>query len=292
MGVTIDPPGAIFGPRTSPHYEMLWLMEGEATARVGKQVIQCKEGTILLRRAGVQDYYEWSTQHRTVHAYIHFDLDKGRQKRVSQAKVPTFRKMTVSDVIRPLFLYLLKLEERPQTIQSALMLPVLDLILESYIRGEVELKTQPSSNLPEPVGRAIEMIRMTMAQNPVPALPLNQIAAASGTTPGYLCRIFKKTVEVGPVEYAKMARLDKAAQQLRTTNLSLKEIASITGFFDAFHLSKSFKQVYGLSPKSFRHNSKNEWISQRNPIIRTLYCRFDPNACPNEDETAPAKKKP
>ena len=86
------------------------------------------------------------------------------------------------------------------------------------------------------------------------------------------------------MEYAKLARLDKVASQLRNTNLSLKEIAYSTGFFDPFHLSKSFKQVYGLSPKIFRQRPDKEWVSQRNPIIRILYCRFDPNTCPAPNE--------
>jgi transcriptional regulator GlxA family with amidase domain len=80
-------------------------------------------------------------------------------------------------------------------------------------------------------------------------------------------------LELGPLEYAKLARLDRVANQLRRTPLSLKEIALSTGFYDAYHLSRSFKQVYGLSPKAFKESPYNEWLSQKNPIIRTLYSR-------------------
>jgi AraC-like DNA-binding protein len=36
--------------------------------------------------------------------------------------------------------------------------------------------------------------------------------------------------------------------------LSLAQIAGETGFADAFHLSRAFKQVTGVSPRQFRHH--------------------------------------
>src|SRR5579872_4621922 len=78
-GITVDPPGATYGPRVKKNNEFIWVMEGEVTAYFDRQVIKAEAGSVLLRRAGVKDYYEWSPKHRTVHAYIHFDLDPSRK---------------------------------------------------------------------------------------------------------------------------------------------------------------------------------------------------------------------
>jgi len=272
-GITIDPPGATYGPRIQNHYEFIWIMEGEATAYLDRQVIRAEAGCVLLRRPGVKDYYEWSSKRRTVHAYIHFDLDPKRRALLSKSSVPLFRNMPPNDILRPLFGYLLSLDEKREPLRTELMLPALGLMIQSYVSGELSVKPQPSAHLPKAVEKAIEIIQDRASQSPPRPLRLKDLAQGANTTPENLCRLFKKALELGPLEYAKLARLDMAANQLRRTSLSLKEIALATGFYDAYHLSRSFKQVYGLSPKEFKESETNDWLSQKNPIIRTQYRR-------------------
>lgn len=270
-GVTVDPPGSTYGPRKQNHYEFIWIIEGEATAYFGRQIIRAEAGTILLRAPDVKDYYEWSPQRRTVHAYIHFDLDPKRRTKISKPGVPFSRAMPPNDVFRPLFSYFLGLNEKAGPLSGELMLSVLDLMIQSYIAGEVEMRVQPGAHLPEAVEQVVQMIRVCVTQTPPKSLLLKELAQVAHTTPENLCRLFKKNLDLGPLEYAKLAKLDRAANQLRRTSLTLKEIALATGFYDAYHLSRSFKQVYGVSPKEFKESVYNEWLSQKNPIIRTLY---------------------
>jgi AraC family transcriptional regulator len=270
-GITVDPPGTNFGPRQLFHYEFVWIMEGEATVTFDKQVIKAPEGSVLLRRSGVADYYEWSTTKHTVHAYVHFDLDPKRRAMVSKNWIPSSRILPPNDIFRPLFGYLLGLEEKKEPLKSQLMLPVLDVMLSSYITGEVAVKSKPANQLPDSLEHVLEAIRNNTAQNPPPTIRLKQLAMTAHTTPENLCRLFKKYLNLGPLEYTKLAKLDRAANQLRRTSLSLKEIALATGFYDAYHLSRSFKQIYGLSPKEFKESPFSEWLTQKNPIIRTLY---------------------
>lgn len=270
VGVTIDPPGATYGPRVQNHYEIIWMMEGEAKATFDRKTIEVVEGSILLRYPGVKDYYEWSPKRRTVHAYVHFDLDPQRRARLSKPVVPASRKMPPNDILRPLFGFLLQAVGMVEPLRSELALPALDLMLRAYVSGEVTVKPSPHPRLPEAVERAVEAIRENTAQSPPAPLRLKELSQAAHTTPENLCRLFKKSLQVGPLEYVKLARLDRAANQLRRTPSSLKEIALSTGFYDAFHLSRSFKKVYGVSPKEFRETEANEWIAQKNPIIRML----------------------
>ena len=53
--------------------------------------------------------------------------------------------------------------------------------------------------------------------------------------------------------YQKERKLEMAASLLKTEpDMQLREIASMLGFYDEFHLSKSFKQKYGVSPREYR----------------------------------------
>ena len=53
--------------------------------------------------------------------------------------------------------------------------------------------------------------------------------------------------------YQKERKLEMAASLLLTEpDLHLREIANTLGFYDEFHLSKAFKQKYGMSPREYR----------------------------------------
>jgi len=273
IGMTLDPPGATYGPRHEDHHEFIWIMEGEVLAHFNKRVLHAGAGTILLKRPWVKDYYEWSTQHRTVHAYVHFDLDDVQRRKLSQPQVPVFRQLPPNNLFQPLFSYILNLGDKPEPLRTELMLSVLNLMVESYASGELELRTQPAIQLNEAVQRAIEVIHYhTSHESPSP-LTLTALAQAAHTTPANLCRLFKKALDLRPLEYSKLMRLDKAARQLRQSTLSLKEIGLSNGFYDAYHFSRSFKNVYGVSPKDYRESKDADGIAKKNPIIRVLYER-------------------
>ncbi len=270
-GVTADPIGATYGPRLSDNYELIWIMEGEVKAAFGQAVVYGKEGAILFRRPGVRDYYEWSTKSRTVHAYVQFQVPARGGFSIPRKGVPASRTMTSNDVLRPLFNYLLKLDTQKEPRRTELMVPTLELMLRSYITGQVGVKPQLASQLPELVQRSVEVITRKTSLDPPEHLSLTELARVVHSSPENLCRLFQKSLHLGPLEYAKLVRLDRAANLLRRSNQNLKQIAASTGFYDAFHLSKSFKKVYGLSPKDFKVSKLNEWITQKNPIVQTLY---------------------
>jgi transcriptional regulator GlxA family with amidase domain len=144
-------------------------------------------------------------------------------------------------------------------------------MISIYTSGDAEIIHEPAEPLPQSIERVTRMIRSMTSQVPPPPLQLKQLAMEAHTSPENLCRLFKKHLNLAPLKYVKLAKLDRAASQLRLTSLSLKEIALNTGFYDTYHLSRSFKEIYGLSPMEFRKSDANAWLVRRNPIIRTLY---------------------
>ena len=47
-------------------------------------------------------------------------------------------------------------------------------------------------------------------------------------------------------------RLEQSCRLLRTTSLSIQEVAEQTGYSNPLTFSKVFKNAYGLSPKNYR----------------------------------------
>ncbi len=269
-GITIDPPGATYGPRTRRHFELIWLMEGEAKAVFDGQELHAPEGALLLRLPGVTDYYEWSPTRRTVHAFMHFDLDQARRRALKRKPLPSLLLPPPNDILRPLFSYLLQLAEAAEPERSRLMLPSLDLLLRAYGSHHAQ-KPAPSAPLHPTVQQAAELLRKRLAKDPAATPALDALAQELHCSTATLCRLFKADLDLAPLEYARLLRLDLAAARLRRSSQSLKEIALGTGFYDGNHFSKQFKAVYGLGPKEFRASELSEWLTQRNPIVRMLY---------------------
>ena len=67
--------------------------------------------------------------------------------------------------------------------------------------------------------------------------------------------LFKDCFRVAPMTYVNRLRLQQAAHMLRSTNDAVSKIGQSCGFPDPFHFSRSFKDVYGKSPKFFRKSA-------------------------------------
>lgn len=77
------------------------------------------------------------------------------------------------------------------------------------------------------------------------------LAERTGMSPRNFHRRFTETMGETPARFVETLRLDHARQLLRTT-LSLKEIATQTGYATPGQFSKSFTRRFGLSPGLFR----------------------------------------
>jgi two-component system, response regulator YesN len=71
-------------------------------------------------------------------------------------------------------------------------------------------------------------------------------------SPNYITRLFKKYTDLGFVAYISSVRINKAMELLSDTDLSIKEIAYMTGYNNINYFYKSFNRIAGTSPGGFR----------------------------------------
>ncbi|MCR4903822.1 MAG: helix-turn-helix transcriptional regulator [Butyrivibrio sp.] len=53
-------------------------------------------------------------------------------------------------------------------------------------------------------------------------------------------------------ENIKKPRMNKAAELLKTSDMTVSEIADRLGFYDCSSFRQSFKKYYGCSPRNFK----------------------------------------
>ncbi len=74
----------------------------------------------------------------------------------------------------------------------------------------------------------------------------------------YISSIFKKETGGKFSDYLQRVRLDASKVLLQSdSEITLQSIAEQTGFCDAAHLSRVFKEHYGISPMEFRRTKQN-----------------------------------
>lgn len=106
---------------------------------------------------------------------------------------------------------------------------------------------------------AIEKVKQSIAfmkQHLDRAVTVASFAAMANLSESHYRSLFKHQTGYSPMDYFIRLRIHKACQLLDTTNLSVKEIARLTGFDDALYFSRAFKSVIGLSPAKYRLQHK------------------------------------
>jgi AraC-like DNA-binding protein len=82
------------------------------------------------------------------------------------------------------------------------------------------------------------------------------VARGIGYSVSYFGYIFKKNCGISANRYISDLQLAKATELLRSTALSISDIAERVGFGDANYFSTAFKARYGLSPRKYRGQFK------------------------------------
>ncbi|MFI7272388.1 AraC family transcriptional regulator [Streptomyces sp. NPDC049879] len=84
---------------------------------------------------------------------------------------------------------------------------------------------------------------------------LREVAAAVGMPYDTFRRRFTAEVGQAPLAYRTAHRLRGAATLLRTTTMTVRQIARLCGFEDEFHFSRRFRARFGVPPGAYRRGA-------------------------------------
>lgn len=83
-------------------------------------------------------------------------------------------------------------------------------------------------------------------------ISVEDIASVCGLNRSYFGKIFKDAVGKSPQEFLLNYRMIKATELLKLTSLSVSDIGNAVGYPNPLHFSRAFKNVYGISPRTWR----------------------------------------
>jgi AraC-like DNA-binding protein len=127
---------------------------------------------------------------------------------------------------------------------NGILLEMLSLFLKNAVH---QMHTEANDKL-DRFTQVIEHIEAHLNEK----ITTSQLARIANFERSHFSVVFKKLFDISPTRYINKRRVDNVQFLLQTTSKTLAELAGECGFTDAFHLSKTFKQYTGHSPKEFR----------------------------------------
>lgn len=120
-----------------------------------------------------------------------------------------------------------------------------------------DILLKEEQNMPDEnsvIGQVIDYIRENYAD---PGLSMGTIASIHGMSAANLSLKYKEQTGMYPSEYLMLLRMEKAKELLLGTNMSIQDIGTSVGYYDASSFIRRFKQHMGITPAKYRILVKN-----------------------------------
>lgn len=85
---------------------------------------------------------------------------------------------------------------------------------------------------------------------------VGRLADRAGYSRSHFSRVFRQQTGLGPEQYVINARIALAKELLRSSMLSMSEIAARAGYGDIYQFSRQFRQRTGLTPSAYRARAR------------------------------------
>jgi AraC-like DNA-binding protein len=124
------------------------------------------------------------------------------------------------------------------------------------ILGTLYAVTRQQQDEHDPTARLISKARFMLEESLDKAIDMEKLVRELPMGYSKFRKSFKVATGESPNQYHLNLRLNKARGLLMSTELTINEVASQTGFDSVFYFSKLFKKKNGVSPRYYRNKSQ------------------------------------
>ena len=254
-GVVVLQPGQSLGPRNMEFDEIVWIINGNVSWTCAGRQYDLSPGDITITPGGMEHHYIWDPSQETVHGFIEFSASDKLFDLVHNPGSST-------SVALPMLHHILMLLDSRPTGWEELIQRALGYVIDVLIQGVDSTNPNISRReLPQSIRGIVNLLKEEWTPQRMRQIFIEELMEAAGKSKSQVIRIFKEYFNQTPAEALRRARLNHGARLLRHTNLPVKAISDITGFYSPFHFSREFSKIYNVPPSRFRLN----------PFIKTEY---------------------
>ena len=112
---------------------------------------------------------------------------------------------------------------------------------------------EPGSRITIPIVRAMDYITLHYME----PIRIDELSAWCHISETHFRRLFSEYMNMSPLEYINLVRVQTACNYLKNTDESIIDIANKCGFTTPSTFNRNFRQVTGVSPSEWRRRPEN-----------------------------------
>jgi len=141
-----------------------------------------------------------------------------------------------------------------QAVVDHLLCALCGYVAERYTSRKLAPVVRPSGGLASwQQRRACDL----MCNSLVEGVSLQKVADVCGLSQSAFVKGFRKSLGVPPHQWLLLKRVERAAELMSGSNMSLVDVALSCGFADQSHFTRIFTQKMGVSPGAYRREVKS-----------------------------------
>lgn len=224
----------------NPH--LTFILQGEVIEGTQKKVYNCSAGNLLFH-GRFEPHYNVKRDGNA--RCLHIEISPGCLNDLAHDEN---RLQGIFDVNDPRIKFLCyKLFREALISDDVSALSIQSLALEVF--GQL-LFSEATARASRPlwVSKLEEILRSAYTEK----YSLDDLAGEVSIHPVHLSRSFSRYFHCTLGEYVRSLRVERSLAFMSSRNLSLTEIASSCGFADQSHFFRSFRQIMGVNPSTYR----------------------------------------
>lgn len=230
--------------------ELFYVMEGEGDFLVEDQKSPIRKDHLIIINPNIRHTERSSDSSRLSYIVLGIDHLKFNFSGERQAdSYGIFDMVLLRNIIVPILRDMIDELRRKSAFHEEICHHYLSILLMKITRitgSDVDLF------LPENIPAECERAKAYMDSHYQQKITLDSLAQIAHWDKYYFAHIFSQTYGISPICYLQQRRLLRSQELLKSTDLSITQIASSTGFSSQSYFSQMFRKLTGLSPRKYR----------------------------------------
>jgi AraC family transcriptional regulator, arabinose operon regulatory protein len=243
-------PGWRWTPPPLSDYDLWCVLEGEGEMRVGGETYVLRSGICFIVPPGATPNARQNPERRLIVFAVHFDPLDARGEIVPASALGMPQAHFLRDL--PFFEAMAYRCEAGAARGDALGQRQSVLLLEQML---LQVYAESARAETSAIDARIREVAREIRAAPGEDWSVNEQARRVCLSRSQYTRRFTAATGVSPTRFVVQVRLERAAQLIRETDMSLSEIASVLGYRDLFFFSRQFKKHRGIAPSVLRRSA-------------------------------------
>ncbi len=238
-------------PHGRSDFQLIYMAKGQGTFRIHGQEQILREGQGILYTPDIPQFYQYTLSDNPDIYWLHFHAVVPSPQ-LERLRFDTAQCYTFGSHLDILFYFdsIIKELQQKRKHFSSLCNAYATTLLTLLHRYSLEEKEGQSKGQ-----RAFDDLLIDMNEHFYEDIPIEDYAAKYHMSTCWLIRRFGELYQTTPRQYIIALRVDKGKELLRSTDLSINEIAGVVGYSNPLYFSRIFSKLTGMPPSTYRNKS-------------------------------------